>query len=156
MGWFFSFVARSIGTLNPTTSILEPGKLSPYSALFIFSLGLFCSNFIWNGIVMMRPFHGPRVTYREYFERGNPRLHLVGILGGVIWNIGMSVSVLASSTAGPALSYGLGQGATMVGAFWGVFIWREFRAAPRGTGKYLIAMFFFYALGLTILISSKL
>ena len=61
-----------------------------------------------------------------------------------------------SSAAGPALSYGLGQGATLVGALWGVFIWKEFKGAPAGTNKLLAAMFLFYVLGLGILIASKL
>ena len=68
----------------------------------------------------------------DYFSKGNARLHAIGILGGAIWNVGMSFSIVASTAAGPALSYGLGQGATMVGAFWGVFIWKEFQKAPRG------------------------
>jgi glucose uptake protein len=84
------------------------------------------------------------------------RLHCVGILGGAIWNVGMSLSIIASTKAGPALSYGLGQGATMIGAIWGVFIWKEFKGAPHGTGRLLAAMFMFYLLGLGILIASKL
>jgi glucose uptake protein len=44
----------------------------------------------------------------------------------------------------------------MVGAFWGVFIWKEFQDAPSGTNKLLAAMFAFYMLGLGILIASKL
>jgi glucose uptake protein len=95
------------------------------------------------------------VTDRDYFAKGGTRLHLIGILGGVIWNVGMSFSIMASSAAGPALSYGLGQGATMVGAVWGVFIWKEFDAAPAGTGRLLAAMFLFYVIGLGVLIASK-
>jgi len=155
MGGFYSFVAQSIGTLDVTTQALEPGKLSPYTALVFFSLGLFLSNFVWNTIVMVKPFSGKPVSYRDYFTQGNTRLHLVGILGGVIWNLGMSLSILAGAAAGAALSYGLGQGATMIGAIWGVFIWKEFKRAPPGTGKLLGAMFVFYVLGLGILIASK-
>jgi glucose uptake protein len=68
----------------------------------------------------------------------------------------MSFNIIASTRAGAALSYGLGQGATMIGAFWGVFIWKEFKDAPKGTNSLLTAMFFFYLLGLGILIMSKL
>jgi sugar/nucleoside kinase (ribokinase family) len=77
------------------------------------------------------------------------------VLGGVIWSIGMGFNVIASTRAGAALSYGLGQGATMIGAIWGVFIWKEFEAAPPGTARLLAAMFAFYLLGLGILIASK-
>ena len=74
----------------------------------------------------------------------------------MIWNTGMGFSNIAGSAANPALSYGFGQGATMVGAFWGVFIWKEFKGASPGTGKLLAAMFVFYLIGLGILIASKL
>jgi glucose uptake protein len=83
-------------------------------------------------------------------------LHAIGILGGIIWNLGMGFSIVASTAAGPALSYGLGQGATLVGACWGVFVWKEFKDAPAGTGKLLAAMFLFYLIGLGVLIASKL
>ncbi|PAW78316.1 MAG: multidrug DMT transporter permease [Verrucomicrobia bacterium Tous-C9LFEB] len=155
MGWFYSFVANSMAALSPDTRLLEAGKLTPYTALVFFSLGVFLSNFLWNSVAMRWPFSGARVSYRDYFK-GNTRLHLIGILGGVIWNLGMGLNIIASSSAGPALSYGLGQGATMIGALWGVFVWKEFRDAPPGTAKLLAAMFFFYLVGLGILIASKL
>lgn len=156
MGFFYKYVAESMGTINPATQSLEAGKLSPYTAIVLFSAGLLFSNFVWNSVMMVKPFTGPRVYFKDYLIKGNTRLHLVGILGGVIWNIGMSFSIIASTKAGAALSYGLGQGATMIGAFWGVFIWKEFRNAPIGTNKFLAAMFAFYLLGLAILIASKL
>jgi glucose uptake protein len=153
MGFFYSFVAQSIGSIDAGQG-LEPGKLSPYTAIVAFSAGLLVSNLVWNSIVMARPFSGEPVTYRDYFEKGTTRLHLIGILGGVIWNIGMSFSIIASTAAGPALSYGLGQGATLVGAIWGVFIWKEFKGAP-GTGRLLAAMFVLYLSGLAVLVASK-
>jgi glucose uptake protein len=155
MGGFYSFVAQSMGTIDPVSRALEPGKLSPYTAIVLFSVGLFLSNFLWNSIAMAKPFRGEPVALSRYFTEGNSRLHAVGILGGVIWNLGMAFSIIASSAAGPALSYGLGQGATMIGAVWGVFIWKEFKSAPKGTHGLLLMMFGFYALGLGILIASK-
>ena len=155
MGWFYSFVAQAMGRIEPVTKALESGKLSPYTAIVLFSAGVLASNFIWNSIVMAKPFSGEPVTYRDYFTKGNVRLHLIGILGGMIWNTGMSFSIIASTKAGAALSYGLGQGATMIGALWGVFIWKEFKGAPAGTNKLLAAMFLFYLIGLAVLIASK-
>jgi glucose uptake protein len=155
MGFFYSFVAQSMGRFDSATLGLEAGKLSPYTAIVLFSAGLLASNFLWNSIVMVKPFSGVPVTYRDYFTKGNTRLHLIGILGGMIWNVGMSFSIMASAAAGPALSYGLGQGATMVGAVWGVFIWKEFDGAPLGTNRLLAAMFAFYVIGLGVLIASK-
>ena len=153
MGFFYRFVAASMSTgfVN-----LEAGKLSPYSAVAFFAAGVFLSNFIWNSIVMAKPFVGASVTYKDYFVKGNSRLHLIGILGGIIWCIGMSLSIIASGSAGFAISYGLGQGATMVAAFWGVFIWKEFHAAPKGTNKLIALMFLFYIVGLALIIAAKI
>jgi len=156
MGCFYSFVARAMGQVDPATNILEAGKLSPYTTIVLFSVGVLLSNFLWNSIMMIKPVSGEPVPFSDYFTKGNVRLHCIGILGGMIWNTGMSFNIVASSAVAPALAYGLGQGATMVGAFWGVFIWKEFKGAPTGTNKLLGAMFLFYLLGLGILITSKL
>ena len=155
MGFFYKYVSQAIGTIDPATKVLETGKLSPYTAVVLFSAGLLLSNFLWNSIMMVKPLTGDPVPFGDYFTKGNARLHLVGILGGMIWNLGMSFNIIASTKAGGALSYGLGQGATMIGALWGVFIWKEFKGAPSGTNKLLAAMFVFYLIGLAILISSK-
>ena len=149
MGFFFRFVVASMATdfVNP-----EPGRLTPYTAVFFFSVGLLLSNFVWNSIVMQKPFVGDPVSYGDYITKGTTKLHLVGILGGVVWNIGMSFSIIASGAAGPSISYGLGQGATLIAALWGVFIWREFKDAPRRTGRLLALMFLFYILGLGLIV----
>jgi glucose uptake protein len=153
MGFFYRFVVASMATdfANPQT-----GLMTPYTAVVFFSLGLLLSNFIWNSIVMVKPFVGDPVPFGDYFTKGNARLHLIGILGGIIWNVGMSFSIIASGVAGPSISYGLGQGATMVAAFWGVFIWKEFKQAPQGTNKLLTLMFAFYLIGLILIIVSRL
>jgi len=149
MGFFFRFVVASMATdfANP-----EPGRLTPYTAVFLFSVGLLLSNFLWNSIVMKKPFVGDPVPYSDYFTKGTAKLHLVGILGGIIWNVGMSFSIIASGAAGPSISYGLGQGATLIAALWGVFIWREFKDAPEGTSRLLALMFAFYILGLGLIV----
>jgi len=155
MGFFYRFVAAS---MSPDFTNLEPGKLSPYTAVFFFSVGLLLSNFLWNSIVMAKPFTGEPVFYRDYVKKGNLRLHFIGILGGIIWNIGMSFSIIAAGVAGFAISYGLGQGATMIAAFWGVFIWKEFKKAkaPKETGVLLSLMFLFYVIGLILIIIARL
>ena len=156
MGWFYSFVAQAMGRIDSSTKLLEAGKLSPYTAIVFFSVGLLLSNFVWNSIMMVKPLSGEAVPFGDYFTKGSLRLHAIGILGGAIWSLGMSFSIIASTAAGPALSYGLGQGATMVGALWGVFVWKEFKGASPGTRKLLAAMFAFYLIGLGTLIASKL
>jgi glucose uptake protein len=152
MGFFYRFVAAS---MSPDFVHLEAGKLSPYSAVVLFSAGLFISNLLWNSIVMARPFVGEPVPFSDYFRKGDLRLHSIGVLGGMIWSLGMSFSIIASGAAGFAISYGLGQGATMIAAFWGVFIWGEFKEAPPGTNALLGLMFLGYAAGLGLIIVSR-
>jgi glucose uptake protein len=157
MGLFYKFVAQSMGHIEPQGSVLvlESGKLSPYTAIVIFSAGVLISNLVWNSAIMIKPFSGDPVPFADYFTKGTARLHAVGILGGMIWSTGMALSIIASTRAGAALSYGLGQGATLVGALWGVFVWKEFRGAPKGTSSLLTAMFACYIAGLALLILSK-
>lgn len=152
MGFFYRFVAASMVTdfVNP-----EAGKLTPYTASVVFASGLLISNFLWNSIFMYKPLSGERVTYRDYIKSGDTRLHLIGILGGAIWSLGFTVNIIAAEQAGFAISYGLGQGATMVAALWGVFIWKEFKGA-RGVNGLLTAMFLFFAIGLALIIAARL
>ena len=151
MGFFYRFVVAAMAT---NFAAPEPGKLGPYAAIVVFSAGLFLSSVLWNSLVMVRPFQGSPVAFRAYVA-GSPWVHFVGILGGIVWSIGMSLSILASDKAGPAVSYGLGQGATMVAALWGVFVWREFASAPTGTGRLLALMFVLYGAGLALLIAAR-
>lgn len=153
MGFFYRFVAAS---MSADFTNLEPGKLGPYTAIVVFSAGLLASNFLWNTLVMMRPFVGAPVPFGDYFSKGTLRLHLIGILGGAIWNLGMSLSIIAAGAAGFAISYGLGQGATLVAALWGVFVWKEFAGAPAGTSRLLTLMFVAFVVGLTLIVSARL
>ena len=152
MGFFYRFVAASISTnfANPTQ-----GLLTPYTAVFIFALGIFVSNFFFNTFFMYKPVTGDKVSYNDYFSKGNPKLHIIGIFGGMIWSLGMLLNMIAAGKAGFAISYGLGQGATMVAAIWGVFIWKEFKQAPRGTNSLLWLMFLLFILGLGLIIMAK-
>jgi glucose uptake protein len=81
---------------------------------------------------------------------------MVGVLGGLIWGVGNSLNLIAAGKAGTAISYGLGQGATLVAALWGVFIWKEFKYAPKGTDGFITAMFLFFIAGLGLLIYAGL
>lgn len=151
MGLFYKYVANA---MFPNFQEPLPGKLSPYSAVFIFSLGILASNFLFNSFLMRRPFEGAPLAFADYF-RGAIKSHGMGVLGGVIWCVGMSFSILASDKAGPAISYGLGQGATVVAALWGIFVWKEFKGAPKGVGGMLNAMLLLYVLGLALIISAR-
>jgi glucose uptake protein len=149
MSFFYRFIAVSMDLEN----FYDPaaGKMTPYTAVFVFSCGIFLSNILFNTLLIRKPFAGEPASYKEYFN-GSFQTHLVGVVGGVIWGIGNSFNLIAAGKAGPAISYGLGQGATLVAALWGVFIWKEFRNAPRGTNALLAAMFVFFIAGLGMLI----
>jgi len=151
MGLFYKYVANS---MFPDFTKPLAGKLSPYTAVFLFSLGILASNFLFNTVLMRKPFEGAPVSFKDYFS-GSSKSHLMGILGGIIWCVGMSFSILASDKAGPAISYGLGQGATVVAAIWGIFIWKEFKGAPKGVSGMLNAMLLLYVLGLGLIIASR-
>ena len=149
MGFFYGWVVRSMATdfAQP-----EAGKLTPYTALVFFSIGVVLSNFVFNTVAMRWTVSGEKVSPLDYFTKGTPWLHVIGIIAGVIWSIGMSFSIIAGDAVGYAISYGLGQGATMVAAFWGVFIWREFRGAPKGTSALIAMMFASYICGLALIV----
>jgi glucose uptake protein len=145
MGFFYP---QLIAAVSPdfTTRALQPGLLTPYTALVLFAVGLLASNVVVNTIFM----RAGKVTYVDYFQ-GRARLHSLGLAGGCIWMLALSMNVIASGVAGPAISYALGQGATLVAAIWGVFVWREFMNAPRGTWTFVTLMFAGYVIGLVLI-----
>jgi glucose uptake protein len=77
---------------------------------------------------------------------------MVGVLGGLIWGVGNSFNLIAAGKAGAAVSYGLGQGATLVAALWGVFVWKEFRNSQKGVGGLLAVMFVLFLCGIISII----
>jgi len=141
MGLFYPFVAKAITGEN---------HLGPYSVAVIFAIGVIVCTIPLNYIFMRKPVAGPPVALADYFG-GTPALHFWGILGGVIWGIG-TISNFAASYAqmvGPATAYALGQGATMVSAIWGVFVWKEFASAPPAARRLLAMMFVCFVVGLS-------
>ncbi|MGP0074599.1 MAG: multidrug DMT transporter permease [Bryobacteraceae bacterium] len=142
MGFFYPQLVASVSP-DFTTRAIEPELLTPYTALVLFAVGLLASNVVVNTIFMRAGRH----TYSDYF-RGRARLHSLGFLGGCIWMLALCLNVMASGVAGPAISYALGQGATLVAAIWGVFIWHEFTGAAKSTWTLVGLMFAGYVIGL--------
>ena len=149
MSFFSSFVMRAMDTSNFVAP--AAGKVTPYTAIVIFTVGVLLSNFIFNTIVMRKPFVGEPVSYSQYFK-GDFKTHLVGMLGGAIWCLGTALSYITAEKAGPAVSYALGQGAPMIAAIWGVFIWKEFKGAKKNVYWLLAAMFCFFIAGLATIV----
>ncbi|HAM10104.1 MAG: multidrug DMT transporter permease [Bacteroidetes bacterium GWE2_41_25] len=151
IAFFYRFVASSMAT---DFSPADDGKISSYTAVVFFSIGALLSTIIVNPIFMARPVQGSPVKFSEWI-RGNSRAHLLGMLGGAIWCLGNSVSFMSVGAASPAISYGLSNAAPVVAALWGIFIWKEFRDAPKGTNLLLTLMFAFYLVGLVLIVYSR-
>ncbi len=151
MGVFYRFVAAA---MYPDPAHPVRGLMGSYAAVFVFAIGVFLSTFIWNSLAMRFPIMGEPVPFAHY-RRGNLRMHLAGVFGGVVWGVGMSLNLIASGRAGFAISYGLGQGATMIAALWGVFVWREFRQPARGVPALLAAMFLCFLCGLGLIVLAR-
>jgi len=151
MSCFYPFVAAGMDL----TDFVHPaaGKMTPYTAFVLFGGGVLGSNLLFNSILMKKPLDGPPLSYAMYFG-GKLRWHAVGVLGGVIWAVGNLLNLLAAGKAGPAISYGLGQGATLVAALWGVWIWKEFKGADRQTNLLLAGMFVCFILGIFLIIKA--
>jgi glucose uptake protein len=144
MGLFYPLVARALSS--------APGRPSPgpYAVAFFFALGLLVSTVPANLLLMAKPLNGEPPIAGADFWRAPLRWHVAGTLGGAIWCTGGLANFVASGAhlVGPAVSYSIGQGATMISACWGVFVWREFAGAPRSAKILLLLMFVFFAMGL--------
>ena len=154
MSFFSSFVMRGMGNVTGEVPFVHP-YATPYTASVIFTLGVLLSNLLFNTIVMKKPFVGEPVTYQQYFA-GNAKTHLVGMLGGAIWCLGTALSYITSKAAGPAVSYALGQGAPMIAAIWGVFVWKEFKGSNNKVYGLLGLMFLFFIVGLSLIVVAGL
>jgi len=148
MSLFYRFVASAMAE---NMADPEPGKITPYTGMFLFSIGMLLSNFIFNTYMMRKPVEGEPVTYRQYFK-GKTKFHLLGIIGGVMWAIATALNFLSGTKAGYAISFGLGQGDTMIGAVWGILIWKEFRGASRTVNWLLAGMFVIFITGMVLIV----
>ena len=142
MGLFYPFVAKAL---------TGPHHLGPYTVAYVFGIGVLVCTVPMNYIFMRRPVSGPPVGLADYLK-GSKSLHFWGVLGGMIWGVGTISNFVASyvQMVGPAASYALGQGATMVSAIWGVFVWKEFAHADRSARRLLALMFAFFIAGLIL------
>ncbi len=141
VGLFYPFVAKAL---------TGPNHLGPYTVFFVFALGALVSNFPMNYALMRRPVSGQPLQMKDYFK-GHTSLHAWGILGGAIWGIGTIANFVASYVPmiGPATSFSLGEGNTMISAIWGIFVWKEFHGARNRVKGLLALMFLFFVLGLS-------
>jgi len=149
MSTFYPFVAAGMDLENFVAPMA--GKMTPYTAFVVFAAGILVSNLLFNSYLMAKPLEGEPISYREYFS-GALKIHWVGILGGAIWGLGNLFNLIAAGKAGPAISYGLGQGATLVAALWGVVIWKEFKGGGAAVNRLIVWMFIAFLSGLGLII----
>jgi glucose uptake protein len=145
-----------MGSFFPLVEMGKAGELGlgPYSIGLVFAVGVFASTFVFNLFFMNLPIEGPPVAMFDYFK-GNGRQHMLGIVGGLIWATGTIANFVAASApekvqVGPAISYAIGQGATMVSALWGLLVWKEFAGAAPRVRVLVVIMLILFLCGLTI------
>jgi glucose uptake protein len=138
--------------------LVEIGKsygvgMGPYAIGFCFALGVLVSTLPFNLFFMNLPVEGEPVEIRDYFLSGGIKQHALGLLGGMIWCTGTIANFVAASAenqaqVGPAVSYAIGQGATMVSVIWGLLVWKEFDGAGMRVKTLLTLMFILFLIGL--------
>jgi glucose uptake protein len=145
-----------MGSFFPLVEMGKAGDLGlgPYSIGLVFAVGVFVSTFVFNLFFMNLPISGPPVAMFDYFK-GTLRQHLLGIVGGLIWATGTIANFAAASApekvqVGPAISYAIGQGATMISALWGLLVWKEFAGANARVRLLVVVMLVLFLVGLTI------
>jgi glucose uptake protein len=145
-----------MGSFYPLVELGKQGDagLGPYAIAFVFACGIFASTFVFNLFFMNLPVQGPPVEILDYFK-GTLKQHALGILGGSIWAVGTITNFVVASApnphVGPAISYALGQGATLISALWGLLVWKEFRGAEGAVKVQLALMLILFAAGLTLI-----
>ncbi|MEN8228213.1 MAG: GRP family sugar transporter [Bacteroidota bacterium] len=151
IAFFYGFVVKS---LDPEFVGGGTGTLTPYTGIVLFAIGVVISTLIINPIIMRKPIVGEPVAMKLYWK-GSMREHSSGVLGGMIWMLGMVVSFMAVGAANPAISYALSNAAPVVAILWGIFVWKEFKDAPKGTDRLLSIMFICYIIGLVFITYSN-
>ena len=145
MGSFYPLVASA---MSGTELERAPG---PYAIAMFFAIGVLISTVPANWLLMKKPLDGkPPVSGKGYWD-APIQWHSAALFGGAIWCCGAVTNFVAGGAhkVGPAVSYAIGQGATMISACWGVFVWKEFSGAPKEAKKLLAFMFVFFLMGLT-------
>ena len=142
MGSFYPFVSKAMS---------GGGAPGPYAVALFFAAGVALCAVPFNYLLMRKPLDGSEPVSMTGYTAARPTWHLWGVVGGVIWCTGAIFNFVASQAhlVGPAVSYSIGQGATMISAAWGVFVWKEFASAPAQSKRLLFWMFLLFLCGLS-------
>ena len=138
IGLFAPFVTRA------TTG---PGALDTYSVMFFFNLGAFVVTMIAVPILLAHPLIGEKGKLGGYLK-GKATWHLMGMIGGAIWCVGTVVNFLSAGLVGLAISWAIGSGSPMVGAMWGIFLWKEFAGSSPSAKTWITISSLLYVIGI--------
>jgi glucose uptake protein len=128
--------------------------VGPYSLLFLFSVGVVVSTFIFNLFFMNLPVEGDPLEIAEYIKTPIKN-HLLGLLSGAVWGIGAAAVFVANTPKGDAHPSGpiglmLQQAAPIVAALWGLLIWREFKGGDTRAKAFAGLMLVLFTVGLAL------
>jgi glucose uptake protein len=143
-----------MGMFYPMVETAKQGEsgVSAYGVALFFGIGVLASSLVYIPFFLNFPVSGAPMPVTDYLK-GTKGQHALGLLGGLIWMVGGISNFVASSApvtvqVGPAVSYAIGQGATMVSALWGLIVWREFEGAKQRVVLMLVVMLVLFISGL--------
>jgi glucose uptake protein len=143
-----------MGTFYPMVEVAKAGEIgvAPYGIGLLFGGGILFSSLLYLPFFMNFPVAGEPIELTGYFK-GTGKQHLLGLLGGILWMAGALFNFTAASSpptvqVGPAISYALGQGSTLVSALWGLLVWREFAGANERVKMLIVVMLVLFVAGL--------
>ena len=145
-----------IGGLSRTGEI----GLGPYALGLCFCIGVFVSTFVFNLYFMNLPLMGAPLEMRDYF-RGRGKGRIIGLLGGVVWCLGLMAAIVAASAPpeaqiNPVVASWLSGGAVPLGALFGILAWRELAGAGATTKALVVVMFFLLLAGLGLVAAGQI
>ncbi len=137
-----------IGFFPPfvTAAITGSAPLNAYTVSTLFMVGAFVATVIAMPILVRHPLIGDAGRLRGYLD-GPMFSHALGLLAGALWCSGTVFNFISAGMVGIAISVGIGSGAPMIGALWGVFVWGEFAQGSASSRAYIAAALVLYAVG---------
>lgn len=126
--------------------------VGPYSLLFLFSIGVVVSTFIFNLFFMNLPVEGDPLEITDYLKAAIKN-HLLGVLSGAVWGAGAIAIFVANTPKGDShpsgpLGFMLQQAAPIITALWGLTIWKEFKGGDTRAKAFAGLMLVLFTVGL--------
>lgn len=123
--------------------------LDPYVVCIDFTIGAALATVIGVLILLAKPLIGTPGNLGGYFA-GDTRRHVFGLLAGAIWCVGTVANFASAGLVGIAISWGIGSGAPMVGALWGILLWKEFAGSDQRARSLITASLVLYTIGVIL------